>query len=392
MKIKSLLFILLLWNSSLFSQENIEVLSVLPNDVIETSGLIVHNGKLITHNDSGNTPQLFEIDSTTFQITRIVTVENVENIDWEDLTQDEQYIYIGDFGNNVGVRTDLRILRINKEDYNQSDSVTAEVINFIYEDQADFENTGNSDWDAEALFIWNDQLIVLTKQWQSGGTDAYTIPKTPGEHIARKIDTYAINGLVTGATYNPLSDVLFLIGYSSTLGPFTTSFETLTTNTTIFTNQGVRTNLNIGLAQVESIAYADDNTYYFTSERFSRTTPAVTLESTLFRFDFTDMTEPEPEPEPEPQPEPEPEPQLELGANEIILYKGRLYDFMEYQSGIQAPIIKRSIFDMSGREVRYVLGNDIENNRIDLSTLQNGIYYLTFFYSDSKKTIPFYKD
>ena len=171
------------------------------------------------------------------------------------------------------------------------------MINFIYEDQAVFENTGNSDWDAEALFVWNDQLVVLTKQWQSGGTDAYSIPKTPGEHIARKIDTYAINGLVTGATYNPLSDVLFLIGYSSTLGPFTISFETLPTNTTIFTSEGgVRTNLNIGLAQVESIAFADDNTYYFTSERFSRTTPAVTLESTLFRFVQSQSQNPNPNP------------------------------------------------------------------------------------------------
>lgn len=394
MHFKSIFYLILLWSTSVFSQENIEVLSVLPSEISETSGLIFHNGKLITHNDSGNSAQLFEIDTTSYQITRTVTISNVENVDWEDLAQDGLYIYIGDFGNNVGIRRDLSIYRIPKADYYQSDTVEAEQINFSYEDQTDFANTGNSDWDAEAFFVLDDQLIILTKQWESNGTDAYSIPKTPGEYIAKKIDTYAINGLVTGATYNTLSDVLFLIGYSSTLGSFTASVEGTTANS-IFEGTINRTSLSIGLAQVEAIAYSDIDTYFVSSEFFSRNVPSITLESQLFRFDVTEeVIEPEPEPEPNPEPEPEPDPNLqpELGANEIILYKGRLFDFLEYQSGIESPILRRSIFDPLGREIQFVSGSDIQDNRVDLSTLQNGIYYLTFYYSDSKKSIPFYKD
>jgi len=81
-----------------------------------------------------------------------------------------------------------------------------------------------------------------------------------------------------------------------------------------------------------------------------------------------------------------------LGNDEIIVYKGRLFDFLEYQSGFETAPTRRSIFDALGREVQFVLGSDIEDNRVDLSTLQNGIYYLTFYFSDSKKVIPFYKD
>ena len=77
----------------------------LPAEVIETSGLLFLNGKLITHNDSGDDSNLYEIDTITGNITRTVSVSNATNIDWEDIAQDDTYIYIGDFGNNNGTRT-----------------------------------------------------------------------------------------------------------------------------------------------------------------------------------------------------------------------------------------------------------------------------------------------
>ena len=110
---RSFVYLIFLTGTFLFSQESIEVLGVLSNEISETSGLIFHNGKLITHNDSGNTPQLFEIDTVSYQITRTVTLSNVANIDWEDIAQDSEYIYIGDFGNNLGTRTDLSLSLIH---------------------------------------------------------------------------------------------------------------------------------------------------------------------------------------------------------------------------------------------------------------------------------------
>mgnify|MGYP000029410152 FL=1 len=74
---KKLLGLLLLIHVYSFSQADAKDLGNLPDTVSETSGLIFHNGKLITHNDSGNEPQLFEIDTVTLEITRTVTVSNV---------------------------------------------------------------------------------------------------------------------------------------------------------------------------------------------------------------------------------------------------------------------------------------------------------------------------
>jgi hypothetical protein len=37
--------------------------------------------------------------------TRTITIEGVENNDWEDITQDKNgFTYIGDFGNNDNIR------------------------------------------------------------------------------------------------------------------------------------------------------------------------------------------------------------------------------------------------------------------------------------------------
>ena len=90
---RSLSFIILLfWSAVVFGQTDIQSLGVLPATLEESSGLIFYGDRLITHNDSGNLPELYELDPTTLAITRTVVVNNAENIDWEDLTQDENYI------------------------------------------------------------------------------------------------------------------------------------------------------------------------------------------------------------------------------------------------------------------------------------------------------------
>lgn len=137
----------------------------LPVTIEETSGLIFFNNRLITHNDSGNTAQLFELDTISGAINRTVTVSNATNVDWEDIAQDDSYIYVGDFGNNNGNRTDLKIYRISKTDYEASTSVIADIINFSYADQIDFtSNPNNTNWDAEGLVVWGELLICFFKK------------------------------------------------------------------------------------------------------------------------------------------------------------------------------------------------------------------------------------
>src|SRR5215216_1562596 len=94
----------------------------------ESSGFIWWKKQIWTHNDSGNEPSIFAMNATTSDIQRTVTITNSTNVDWEDIAQDDKFIYIGDFGNNTnGNRTDLKIYKIAKPDVLSGNAVTAGI-------------------------------------------------------------------------------------------------------------------------------------------------------------------------------------------------------------------------------------------------------------------------
>ena len=163
------------------SQELI-LLTSLQESLNETSGLIFINQKLITHNDSGGKPELYEIDSISGEIIRTVVVSNATNVDWEDICNDSTYLYIGDFG-NTGSRTDLKIYRLLISSYltTANDTVTVDTIQFHYSDQTDFTPAQfSTNFDAEALISFNDSLYIFTKNWGNNWTNIYALPKSPG--------------------------------------------------------------------------------------------------------------------------------------------------------------------------------------------------------------------
>ncbi|WP_299534519.1 T9SS type A sorting domain-containing protein [Ulvibacterium sp.] len=367
------------------AQESVRTLGQLPGTVSETSGLIFYNGRLITHNDSGNEAKLFEIDTTTLQVVRQVAISNAQNVDWEDMAQDELYIYIGDFGNNLGIRRDLKVYRVSKEDYNSSDRVKAGVISFEYEDQEDFSNNGHSDWDAEALFVLGDELVVLTKQWLAYGTSAYGIPKNPGEYVAKKLDEYPINGLVTAATLNPNTNELYLIGHSFTLSPFLVGIKQVT-QTSIFTGYMERLNLDIGPTQVEGITYINNDSYFLSSEMFPGNDPSMTLEPLLFSFNTKIMEGSEGIPVDD---------AVDSGDNlldireELLLFKRFGSNMLEYRLVTSESVYGYSIFDTAGRRVQHKIRPGIPESTIDVSTLKSSIYYLTFYFGNKSSTRPF---
>src|SRR5690554_8098448 len=90
---------------------------MLSNTISETSSLIMWNKQLWTHNDSNGDAILYAIDSVNGAITNTLSIPGEINVDWEDLSQDDDYIYIGDFGNNIsGNREDLKILKISRSE------------------------------------------------------------------------------------------------------------------------------------------------------------------------------------------------------------------------------------------------------------------------------------
>jgi hypothetical protein len=204
------------------SQTATEITNLQTPDLDENSGLIFYNNNIITFNDSGGEANLYEINANTGNITRTVTITNATNVDWEDITQDASYIYIGDIGNNNGNRTDLKIYKIAKNDYNGSDDIAvAEIISYSYADQLDFtSNPNNTNWDAEGLISYSDQLLIFSKNWVDNRVNVYSIPKTNGTYSALLKSSYNTNGLITSAEISLNENIIYLIGYSSSQAPF----------------------------------------------------------------------------------------------------------------------------------------------------------------------------
>lgn len=207
--------LLLLSQEGLTQEWETSYLSSLDREVKESSGLLVLDGRGVTHNDSGNEPKLFEIDLNSGDVLRSVFVRNAANVDWEDISRDDHYLFVGDFGNNRGNRTNLRILRIEIDSFLLKDTVGAEFIYFNYEDQTSYTPAPfETNYDAEALISYGDSLFIFTKQWGNFKTRVYSLPKTPGEYSISAIDSLDTNFLVTGADVNESSGFVGVVGYN----------------------------------------------------------------------------------------------------------------------------------------------------------------------------------
>ncbi|MCB9205639.1 MAG: hypothetical protein H6603_11725 [Flavobacteriales bacterium] len=169
-------------------------LGQLPNSINETSGLEVGpNNWFWTHNDSGNSAELYCVD-TTGTIQRTVSVVGDVNTDWEELAKDDQgNLFIGNFGNNSLNRTDLRIVKIPSIDTCTGTTYVSDTINFTYPDQFSFPPNGNyGNFDMEAFFWYQDSLHLFSKDRSSqstGYTKHYRLPSIGGNYQAELIDS-----------------------------------------------------------------------------------------------------------------------------------------------------------------------------------------------------------
>lgn len=266
-----LIFLLVLSSTVPLQAQTVAASTVtqLSNPIEETSGLLHWNGRLITHNDSGDGPFLYEIDSTNGTVLRTVFINNASSQDWEAICHDDTYLYIGDFGNNNGTRTNLRIFRVAQSDYLNSDTVNADTISFSYADQTSFaSNTFQTNFDAEAFVALGDSLYIFTKNWGNFRSNIYPMPKLPGTYSVIKSDSIMTQGLVTGATFEPISNTIFLVGYD-----FTSQFvyRILQPTGLPFSQPGnQRFSLTVPAAtQTEAIAPLDSNSYLVTAEASS---------------------------------------------------------------------------------------------------------------------------
>ena len=264
----------------------------LPKTVKETSGLVFFNGQLWTMNDSGNPPEIFQIDTAKGTILRTIVIGNSVNTDWESITQDDSNLYIGDFGNNYGNRKDLHILKIAKSDLNNpaKDTIQAGFIYFSYPDQADYTPALNANnFDCEAFFCHKDSLHLFSKDWSDLQTRHYVIPAETGSYKARYIEQFQADGLITDASINEQGNILML-GYRNTGGRFWDCFcWILAESNDSHYFEAKKTRIELGsalhLGQSEGIVLKNDNTAWLSSE--SIRVGCINRPAKLFRLDLS---------------------------------------------------------------------------------------------------------
>lgn len=265
---KAALFILLYFNIQLFiysqpnaiySYTNSIDLIKLPGQIKESSGLISFKDLLWTFNDSGGRSILYGLSPDNGFIKQKIKLKKCHNIDWEDIAQDSSYIYVGDFGNNFGIRRQLKIYKIDKATITTQNKIRVipEVICFKYREQTEYKfSKSSTPFDCEAIISFGDSLALFTKDWSNYTTSLYMLPKIPGQYIIEKKITINSEGLVTGADY---SDKLIMCGRNS-LSPYIILF-----NQDFSVNKIILLPLLSGY-QIEAIS-CQNNTIYIASEQ-----------------------------------------------------------------------------------------------------------------------------
>lgn len=238
--------------------------------VTESSGLLYMNGIVWTHNDSGHPAELFKIDTANGAVLQKLTIVNHTNTDWEDITADNDYIYVGDFGNNDGMRTDLKVLRIRKDSIGSAANATvnATAINFSYSDQTSFTSNSSNNFDCESIISIGNFLYLFSKDRGDFETRVYKLSKTPGTYVLTPYTSYNVSGEITGADYNPQTHEIVLIGYLSTKKNSFLWFLNDFTGEQFFSGNKRRIEIGNSTArwQTEGVAYASNNELFISCE------------------------------------------------------------------------------------------------------------------------------
>lgn len=331
-------------------------------EIPETSGLIFRDNMFWTHNDNADI-NLYALDTLYGKIVRPYPLTGLSNTDWEEITQDENYIYIGDFGNNSGNRTDLKVYRVARQSITGS-TLEFDSICFSYPEQVDFDSEPyDSDFDCEAFIVSGDSLYLFTKEWAGNRTTLYSVPKIPGTWEAKKRASFNVNGLITGAVYIGDKRIIVLTGYSEKLKPFLYLLYDFT-GTGFFGGNKRKIDLLLPYHQVEAITTTTGTRFFITNEAFSYD-PLIKNRQKIhlvdlrgFLGDYLGLSVPVPD-----------------TLNSFIISPIPANDFIMVQSLAELIPADYFLINMAGQIVR---SGELESDTsvVNLSGLSSGIYFL----------------
>ena len=238
---------------------------VLPKIINETSGLEILNDVFVTHNDSGGEPSLYFFNLSGEIINSIkIEKENfweIYNNDWEDITADEDYIYIADTGNNFGTRDNLNIIKVKISDFSVDDK-----IDIFYSNQDSFFPSSKHEYDAEALLIIEGKIALFSKDRDSLNTDLYLIDESVKEkQELSSVANFNVNSLITGGDYDSDTGILALVSYSFKGEQYLILFEDFNIDNPRY-NSFKKYRIPIERAQIESVKIINGNMFWVTSE------------------------------------------------------------------------------------------------------------------------------
>ena len=343
----------------------------LDSNMVETSGLIKWDNRIWTHNDDTDT-HIYSLDTLNGTEIQAYQLNGVVNTDWEEISQDDNYMYVGDFGNNAnGNRTDLKILRINKNSL-LANAPSIDSINFSYSNQTDFSAAGanHTDFDCEAFVVTADSIYLFTKQWISNKTSLYSLPKTPGTYIANLKATLDVQGLITGSVLLESKHLITLCGYSNYLQPFTYLLYDYN-GTDYFGGNKRKIDVSLPFHQVEGIATSDGLKYYISNEYFTHP-PNITVPQQLHILDLSPFLNSYINP-------------AITGVSEkefqdtFFIFPNPASTAFTIAGNNHYGKIHYALYDVIGREVKTGDTNSVSgafNETIAITDLANGLYFL----------------
>ncbi|MDO6561197.1 hypothetical protein [Paraglaciecola chathamensis] len=238
----------------------VETLS-LPGTLEESSALYCESlDRVYSLNDSGNAPIVFQLNEKA-EIVSERTPKNVKNRDWEALTADDTFFYVGDIGNNRGTRKNVLIYKFPRS---EGDAGKTQTLSVSYAGNQPKENESlNHDFDAEALVAVDDHLVLFSKSWLTDKLRVYLVDKNESKQkLSANITVEGIPGVITGADYDKMNKRYVLVGYPSKRVGFGDPFMVLLDD-----NFALIDTISLaGYGQVEGVCAHPSGQIWFTQE------------------------------------------------------------------------------------------------------------------------------
>ncbi len=244
-----------------FGQYQIKRFRLSP-ELNEISGLEkINDTLLVAINDGGNKPWVYFIN-TKGNIIHTCALTNAKNIDWEDLTMDNQNnLYIADCGNNLHNRDSFSLYKINVSRALTLDTCYAEELSYAF--ATNKSNLDKLTFDCESMFWHKDSLYFLPKDYtpDKNTLTSFALATQQIPSVATSAYNYKLKGL-RRLTRRPTAAAKF----GDTVAILSYARLTFYTFSPVAMNP-IETLQFKGLKQREAIVFTSSHKFYVAAEK-----------------------------------------------------------------------------------------------------------------------------